>query len=571
MTTTSAERVTLVDVTTRDGLQDEPYVVATARKAEIVAAVAAAGIAEIEATSFVHPAWVPQLRDAEALIPLLPRGVRYLGADPERARLRSRAGRVRRRRLRAGQLRPGLRRLRQPAPQRVQQQPHDRARRSRSSTRSLRAREPTRRQPARRDLVQLRLTLARRGDRASTRCVEMVARFEAGGCASIALGGHGRPSDARARRANDRGGARAQSNVAVVAALPRPARQRVAQRRGRTRVAAFGASKACCRGSAAARSRPTRPATSISRLLAAFVESRGFATGTDAAKLAAARGGSAARARRCRAAAGAARRRDLTGSNPPRDGAMTESQVELLIGLLVVAIPLVALARRAHVSYPIVLVLGGLLLGFVPGLPRVQLDPNLVLLIFFRRCSTGKRSPRRPTSCSANPGQIAMLAVGLVFATTVVGRASWCTRSSPGMPWAVAFVLGAIVAPTDELASAPVLERLKMPRHLIAIVEGESLVNDALSLVLLRRRRHRRGDRRRPAAGTSRCYLVRRRDRRGRDRPDRRARRRRGLAAHHRHAAARRDLAAGAVPRLRCRRSASASRACCRSSPPAST
>jgi len=162
---------------------------------------------------------------------------------------------------------------------------------------------------------------------------------------------------------------------------------------------------------------------------------------------------------------------------------MTESQVELLIGLLVVTIPLVALARRAHVSYPIVLVLGGLLLGFVPGLPAVRLDPNLVLLIFLPPLLYWEAVTAPTDVMLANPGQIAMLAVGLVFATTVA-VAIVMHAVVPGLPWAVAFVLGAIVAPTDELASAPVLERLKMPRHLIAIVEGESLVNDALSLVL---------------------------------------------------------------------------------------
>jgi len=162
---------------------------------------------------------------------------------------------------------------------------------------------------------------------------------------------------------------------------------------------------------------------------------------------------------------------------------MTESQIELLIGLLVVTIPLVALARRAHVSYPIVLVLGGLLLGFVPGLPRVQLDPNLVLLIFLPPLLYWEAVTAPTDVMLANPGQIAMLAIGLVFATTVAVAVAM-HAVLPTLPWAVAFVLGAIVAPTDELASAPVLERLKMPRHLIAIVEGESLVNDALSLVL---------------------------------------------------------------------------------------
>ncbi len=162
---------------------------------------------------------------------------------------------------------------------------------------------------------------------------------------------------------------------------------------------------------------------------------------------------------------------------------MSESQIELLIGLLVVTIPLVALARRAHVSYPIVLVLGGLILGFVPGLPNVQLDPNLVLLIFLPPLLYWEAVTAPTDVMLANPGQIGMLAVGLVFATTVV-VALVMHAVVPSLPWPVAFVLGAIVAPTDELASAPVLERLKMPRHLIAIVEGESLVNDALSLVL---------------------------------------------------------------------------------------
>ena len=77
MSSSADTRVTLVDVTTRDGLQDEPKFVATTRKAEIAEALAEAGVTEIEATSFVHPKWVPQLADAEALIPLLPHGVRY--------------------------------------------------------------------------------------------------------------------------------------------------------------------------------------------------------------------------------------------------------------------------------------------------------------------------------------------------------------------------------------------------------------------------------------------------------------------------------------------------------------
>lgn len=126
--------------------------------------------------------------------------------------------------------------------------------------------------------------------------------------------------------------------------------------------------------------------------------------------------------------------------------------------------------------------LGGLALGFVPGLPSVPLDPGLVLAIFLPPLLYWE-SVTAPTDVMlANAGQIGMLAIGLVLATTLAVAA--VMHAVANLPWGVAFVLGAVVAPTDELASAPVLERLRMPRHVIAIVGGESLVNDALSLVL---------------------------------------------------------------------------------------
>jgi monovalent cation/hydrogen antiporter len=162
---------------------------------------------------------------------------------------------------------------------------------------------------------------------------------------------------------------------------------------------------------------------------------------------------------------------------------MIDTEVGLVVALLVVSIPLVALARRAQMAYPIALVLGGLALGFVPGLPQVPLDPNLVLLFFLPPLLYWEAITAPTDVMLANSTQIAMLAVGLVAATTIV-VAVVAHAIMPGLPWAAAFVLGAIVAPTDELASVPVLERFNIPRHVIAIVEGESLVNDALSLVL---------------------------------------------------------------------------------------
>ena len=163
---------------------------------------------------------------------------------------------------------------------------------------------------------------------------------------------------------------------------------------------------------------------------------------------------------------------------------MAEShELWLLVGLLTVTIPLVALARRVNVSYPVVLVLGGLALGFVPGLPQIRLDPNLVLLIFLPPLLYWEAITAPTDVMRANSGQIWLMAIGLVLATTltVAAIAHACIA---GLTWPMAFVLGAIVAPTDELASAAVLERMRVPRHLIAIVEGESLLNDASSLIL---------------------------------------------------------------------------------------
>src|SRR5208282_5373408 len=115
-----------------------------------------------------------------------------------------------------------------------------------------------------------------------------------------------------------------------------------------------------------------------------------------------------------------------------------------------------------------VLVAGGLVLGFVPGLPNIQLDPNLVLVIFLPPLLYWEAVTAPTDVMRANWAQIWSLAVGLVTVTAiVVAVAAHATITN--ISWAMAFVLGAIVSPTDELASAPVLERMRMPRHLIAI------------------------------------------------------------------------------------------------------
>ncbi|HTD36241.1 MAG TPA: Na+/H+ antiporter [Candidatus Limnocylindrales bacterium] len=159
------------------------------------------------------------------------------------------------------------------------------------------------------------------------------------------------------------------------------------------------------------------------------------------------------------------------------------SRVELFVALLLAAIPLVGIARRWNVPSPIVLVLGGLVLGFVPGLPQIVLDPDLVLLIFLPPLLYWESITAPTDEMRANWRTIWPLALGLTIATIAL-VAVVAHALVPGMPWAVAVVLGAVVAPTDELAVVPIADRLGVPRHVTAIIEGESLLNDAGSLVI---------------------------------------------------------------------------------------
>jgi len=143
----------------------------------------------------------------------------------------------------------------------------------------------------------------------------------------------------------------------------------------------------------------------------------------------------------------------------------------------------VAIANRLRVAYPIVLVLGGLAVGFIPGVPTVALPPEVVLILFLPGLLYWESVSAPTSEFRAQIGPIVLLAVGLVIVTTAV-VAVVAHALIPGMGWAVAFVLGAIVSSTDEVAFTPVAERLRLPRHVIAIIEGESLINDATSLVL---------------------------------------------------------------------------------------
>jgi monovalent cation/hydrogen antiporter len=157
--------------------------------------------------------------------------------------------------------------------------------------------------------------------------------------------------------------------------------------------------------------------------------------------------------------------------------------VELIVALLLCAVLLAWLARYWRIPYPIVLTLGGIALSLVPHLPKLPLDPNLVLIVFLPPVlyPAAFSTSWRDFSRAIRP--ISLLAIGLVIATTlIVGLAlKWLV---PDIPWAAAFAFGAIISPPDAVAATAILGTMKLSRRTVTILEGESLVNDATGLVL---------------------------------------------------------------------------------------
>ena len=155
------------------------------------------------------------------------------------------------------------------------------------------------------------------------------------------------------------------------------------------------------------------------------------------------------------------------------------------LGLLLAVATMLAAAPALRIPYPILLVIGGLAIGLVPGMPEFELDPELVFfgvlppLLYGAAFFTSLRDLR----ASSRP--IGLLAIGLVLVTTA-GVAVVAHALIDGLSWGAAFVLGAIVSPTDPLAATSIARRLGVPRKLVTIVEGESLVNDGTGLVLYR-------------------------------------------------------------------------------------
>ena len=156
---------------------------------------------------------------------------------------------------------------------------------------------------------------------------------------------------------------------------------------------------------------------------------------------------------------------------------------ELILVLLAVALGLALLARWLQVPTAVVFVLGGMALAVAPWVPEIRLDPELTMTLFLPPLLMASAYFTSWRAFRANLRPILLLAVGAVAFTTVT-VAVVTKMLLPGLPWAACFALGAIVSPPDAVAAASVLERLRMPKRIVTVLSGESLVNDASGLVL---------------------------------------------------------------------------------------
>jgi monovalent cation/hydrogen antiporter len=161
------------------------------------------------------------------------------------------------------------------------------------------------------------------------------------------------------------------------------------------------------------------------------------------------------------------------------------AEIELICFLLMIVAALDVVARRINLPYPVLLVLSGLALSMIPFLPHVGFDPQLALLLFLPPLLYPAALFTSWRDFVRNIRAITLLAFGLVLMTTV-SVALVAHALVPGLPWPAALILGAIVSPPDAIAATAVLQRMQIPRRIVAILEGESLVNDAIALVVYR-------------------------------------------------------------------------------------
>jgi CPA1 family monovalent cation:H+ antiporter len=158
--------------------------------------------------------------------------------------------------------------------------------------------------------------------------------------------------------------------------------------------------------------------------------------------------------------------------------------IQLFVALLAVVAAVAFAARRLNVPAAILLVIAGVILAFVPGLPAVQLAPELVLLVVLPPVIYSSAVAMSWHEFQFNLRPISLLAVGCVVFTTLAAGAA--THWLLNFPWPVAFVLGAIVSPPDAVAPLSIARRMGLPRRLLVVLEGEGLANDATALILYR-------------------------------------------------------------------------------------
>src|SRR6195256_1563283 len=160
-------------------------------------------------------------------------------------------------------------------------------------------------------------------------------------------------------------------------------------------------------------------------------------------------------------------------------------ELEVLVGLVLAAVMLAALARRVGAPYPVFLALGGAIPAVVPGAPSLPVPPELALALFVAPVlldAAYDASPRDLKDNWAPVTGLVVFAVGLTTIAVAVG----VRMLIPALPWAPAIVLGAVVAPPDAAAATAVLRQLKPPHRILTILEGESLLNDASALLIYR-------------------------------------------------------------------------------------
>src|SRR5450631_3892435 len=160
------------------------------------------------------------------------------------------------------------------------------------------------------------------------------------------------------------------------------------------------------------------------------------------------------------------------------------STIQILVSLLAVVAAVAVLADRLKVPSAILLVLAGVVLALVPGLPTLELAPELVLLLVLPPVIYASAVAMSWREFRFNLRPISLLAVGCVVFTTIAVAAA--THFVLGLAWPVGFVLGAIVSPPDAIAPLSIARRMQLPRRILIILEGEGLANDATALILYR-------------------------------------------------------------------------------------